>query len=52
MRIVLEIFLGLLYINCILFCCRYFQKNNPLKQYEEQLKDLRTEESTKYSKAA
>ena len=47
MRIVLEIFLGLLYINCILFCFRYFQRNNPLKQYKEHLKDLKTEESTK-----
>ena len=46
MRIVLEVFLGLLYINCILFLCRYFQKNNPLKQYEEQLNDLKKVKST------
>ena len=47
MRIVFEICLGLLYVSCILFCCRYFWKKNPLKQYEEQLNDLKKVKSTK-----
>ena len=52
MRIVIEICLGLLYVSCLLGCCLYFRNKRPLKQYEEQLKDLKTEKSTKYSKAA
>jgi hypothetical protein len=47
MRILVEIFLGLLYFNFLIVCCLYFRKNNPLKQYEEQLNDLKTVESTK-----
>ena len=46
MRIVLEIFFGLLYVSCILVYCRYFWNDSSLKQYEEQLKGLKTEEST------
>jgi hypothetical protein len=44
--------MGLLSVGCILVFCRYFWDEKSLKQYEEQLKDLKTEESTKYSKAA
>ena len=47
MRIVIEICLGLLYFNFLIVCCLYFRNNNPLKQYEEQLNDLKTVESTK-----
>ena len=46
------IFLCLLYVIFILVCWRDFQKNNPSKQYRNQLKDLTTEESTEYRKAA
>ena len=52
MRILLYNFLGFLLFDCLVACCPYFRKENPLKQYEEQLRDLKTEESTKYSKAA
>jgi hypothetical protein len=31
----------------ILFCWRDFEKNNPSKQYEDQLKDLKNLESSK-----
>ena len=47
MSLVLEIFLGLLFFDCLLACCLYFRKDSPLKQYEEQLKYLETVESTK-----
>ena len=43
---VFAILLCLLYVIFILFCWRDFQKNNPSKQYDEQLKDLITEKST------
>jgi len=43
---VFAIFLVLLCVIFILFCWRDFQKNNPSKQYEDQLKDLKTEKST------
>jgi hypothetical protein len=47
MRIVFEIFFGLLYVSCMLVCCRYFWNDNLLKQYEEQLDYyLETLEST------
>ena len=52
MRIVLEIFFALLSVSCIFGCCCYFWDEKSLKKYIEQLKDLKTEESTKYSKAA
>ena len=38
---VFSIFLGLLYVIFILFCWRDFQKNNPSKQFEDRLKDLK-----------
>ena len=38
---VFAILLGLLYVICILFCWRDFEKNNPSKQNEDQLKDLK-----------
>lgn len=44
MRILLEIFLGLLYVGCLLVCCRYFWNDSSLKQYEEELKNLKTVE--------
>ncbi len=40
---VLAIFLGLLYVICILFCWSYIRGNNPSKQYKEQLNNLKTE---------
>lgn len=40
MRIALEIFLGLLYVSFLIACCRYFWKDNSLKQYEEYLNSL------------
>jgi hypothetical protein len=53
---VFAILLGLLlYVICIQFCCRYIRRaveSLPLKPYEEQMRDLKTEESTQYSKAA
>ena len=52
MRVIIDVFCTLLSVGCIFFCCRYFFDEKSLKQYEEQLKDLKTEESTKYSKAA
>jgi hypothetical protein len=42
MRIVLEIFLVLLYFSCLIGFWRYFRKENPLKQYEEHLNYLKT----------
>jgi phosphatidylglycerophosphatase A len=47
MSIVFMIFLGFLYAIFILFCWRDFQKNNPLKQFEEQLNNLKNLESSK-----
>ena len=47
MRLILEIFLGLLFFDCLLVCCLYFRKESPFKQYEEQLNYLETVESTK-----
>jgi hypothetical protein len=41
MRILLEISLDLLYVSCVLFCCRYLWKKDTSKQFEEQLKDLK-----------
>jgi hypothetical protein len=59
MLIFLYLFLGLLFFNCLIICCLYLfsllvvkLQESPSKQYEEQLKDLKTEESTQYSKAA
>ena len=52
MRIVIEMCLGLLYVSCVLGCCLYFRNKRPFEQYEEQLKNLTTEESTRDSKAA
>jgi hypothetical protein len=52
MRVLIDVFFGLLSVGCIFFCCRYFWDEKSLKQYEEQLKDLTTEKSTQYSKAA
>ena len=49
---VFAILLCLLYVICILFCCRYINGKNPSKQFEEQLNNLKTEKSTKYGKAA
>ena len=40
---VFAISLGVIFL---LFCWRDFEKNNPSKQYKDQLKDLKTEEST------
>ena len=40
---VFAISLGVIFL---LFCWRDFEKNNPSKQNEGQLKDLQTEEST------
>jgi hypothetical protein len=45
MRIVLEIFFCLLYVSCIVVYCRYFLNNSDLKQFEEQLNDLKTVKS-------
>lgn len=51
MRIVLEIFLGLLYFNCLFVCCLYFRNKNPLEQYKEEYSSyLETVTSTEYGK--
>ena len=39
---VFAILLGLLYVIFMLFCWRDFQNNNPSKQDEEQLNNLKT----------
>ena len=52
MRVIIDVFFGLLSVGGIIVFCRYFFDEKSLKQYEEQLKDLTTEESTQYSKAA
>jgi hypothetical protein len=43
MRIVFEIFLGLLYVSCVLVCCRYLWNKDSPKQYKEQSNDLKAE---------
>ena len=52
MRVIIDVFFCLLSFGCIFFLCRYFFDEKSLKQYEEQLKDLTTEEPTEYRKAA
>ena len=52
MRVMIDILSGLFSVGCILFFCRYFFDEKSLKQYKEELKDLTTEESTGYRKAA
>jgi hypothetical protein len=52
MLILLYIFLGLLIFDLLIACCIYFQKERHFKQYENQLKDLKTEKSTQYGKTA
>jgi hypothetical protein len=47
MRIVLEIFLGLLYFDCLLVCCLYFRNESPIEQDEEHLSYRETLKSTK-----
>ena len=42
----LYIVLGFLLFDCVVACCLYFRNNNPLKQYEGQLNNLKTEKST------
>ena len=46
MRVLIDVFFGLIYVSCILIYFRYFWKENPLKKYEEPLNDLKTEKST------
>ena len=46
MRILIDIFIGLLSVSCILVFCRYFFDEKSLKQYQDQLNDLKTEKST------
>ena len=46
MLILLYIFLGYLFIDGLLICCLHFRKERPLKKYEDQLNDLKTEKST------
>ena len=48
MRIVLEIFLILLYFSYILGLYLYFRETNPLKQYESPLKYLKALKLTRY----
>ena len=52
MRVIIDVIFGLLSVSCIFFCCRYFFDEKSLKQYQDQLKNLKTEESTQYSKDA
>ena len=52
MLILLYIFLGLLFFDCLTACCLSFWKKNRSKQYEEQLNNLKTVESTEYGKNA
>ena len=52
MLILLYIFLGFLLFDCLVACCPYFRKENPLKQYEEQLDYLLKEKSTQCGKTA
>jgi hypothetical protein len=37
MLILLYIFLGLLFFDCLLGCCLYFRNERPFEQDEEQL---------------
>jgi hypothetical protein len=46
MDIVFPIFLGLLYVICILLCWSYIHGDSLSEQYEDQLNDLKTEKST------
>jgi hypothetical protein len=46
MDIVFPIFLGLLYVICILLCWSYIRGDSLSEQYKDHLKDLKTEEST------
>jgi hypothetical protein len=39
---VFAIFLGLLYVICILFCWSYINGENPSEEFEEHLNDLKT----------
>jgi hypothetical protein len=52
MRVIIDVFCTLLSVSCILLFCRYFFDEKSLKQYQDQLKNLKTEESTQYSKDA
>ena len=52
MLILLYIFLGLLFFDCLIAYRLYLLKKNRSKQYEEQLNNLKTVKSTKYGKAA
>jgi hypothetical protein len=46
MLILLYIVLGILLFDCLLVCCLYFRKERSFEQYEEQLNNLETLEST------
>ena len=51
-RVIIDVFFGLLSVGCIIVFCRYFFDEKSLKQYQDQLKNLETEELTQYSKDA
>ena len=46
MRVLIDVFIGLISVSCILVFCRYFFDEKSLKQYQDQLNDLKTEKST------
>ena len=46
MRVIIDVFCTLLSVSCILLFCRYFFDEKSLKQYQDQLNDPKTEEST------
>ena len=52
MLILLDIFLGLLFFNCLIVCCLYLLKESPFKQEKDKLIYLKTLKLTKYIKAA
>ena len=52
MLILLYIFMGLLFFDCLIACRLYFRKKNRSKQYKGQLNNLKTVESTEYGKNA
>ena len=52
MLIVLYIFWGLLFFDCLIACRFYFQKERPFEQYEEQLFYLKSLKSTESGKVA
>ena len=52
MFILLYIFLGLLFFDCLIAFRLYVLKKNRSKQYEEQLNSLKAVKSTKHGKAA